>query len=115
MMTFWNEIVKADLADVISDRWRGPRKDRVACQGSPAHVAFVRQRTCHPLWRLESLVHDVPEEAWNERAGPPGQRQIRFLDDEKDDDDNERYGFGLLGMLTDAHNGNASEVESGAA
>ena len=42
-------------------------------------------------------MHDVTEEAWNERA-VNRVSAIRFLDDEKDDDDHETVGFGLLGV-----------------
>lgn len=48
---------------------------------------------------LESLVNDVPDEAWNERA-VNRVSAIRFLEDERDEEDNETvWKWRLLASL----------------
>ena len=106
MMTFWNEIVNADLADVISDRLRHPRKDRVALPRQPCSRGLCLAENLPRCGALESLVHDVSEEAWNERA-VHRVSAIRFLDDEKGDDDSETVRDSGSLAFTDAHSGNA--------
>ena len=106
MMTFWKEIVNTDLADVISDRIRYPWKDRVAVPRQPCSRGLCPAENLPRCGALESLVHDVSEEAWSERA-VNRVSAIRFLDDEKDDDDNETVRDSGCLVFTDAHSGSA--------
>lgn len=54
----------------------------------PADVFFVMTENLPRCGALESLVNDVSDEAWNERA-VNRVSAIRFLEDEKDEEDNE--------------------------
>ena len=100
---------------MISERIRYPRKDRVrvALPQQPCSRGLCPAENLPRCGALESLVHDVSEEAWNERA-VNRVSAIRFLDDEKDDDDDETVwdsgclAFRMLKMET------RSEIESGA-
>lgn len=54
----------------------------------PADVVFVTAENLPRCGALENLVNDVSDEAWNERA-VNRVSAIRFVEDEKDEEDNE--------------------------
>lgn len=55
---------------------------------APAHVTCVPAENLPRCGALESLVHDVSDDAWSMRA-VHRVSAIRFLDDEKEEDENE--------------------------
>lgn len=64
-----------------------------------AAVVFFMTENLPRCGALESLVSDVPDEAWNERA-VNRVSAIRFLEDERDDEDNETvWNWRLLASL----------------
>lgn len=76
----------------------------------PADALFVVTENLARCGALESLVNDVSDESWNERA-VNRVSAIRFLEDEKDEEDNETVWKGGLSASTEVQNLKAFQDE----